>query len=124
MKRGTKQILVLGAGSVSEPLVRYLLDKGYGLTVADLDPGRAAQVIDGHENGVSLTLDVADAAAVSTLVCDSDLVVSLLPYTFHPMVARHCLAQGVHLIAPSYVSDEMWALDDQARRASGTRPRP
>ena len=31
-----KKVLVLGAGMVARPLVRYLLDKGYDVTIRDL----------------------------------------------------------------------------------------
>ena len=48
-------------------------------------------------------------------MADHDLVVSLLPYAFHPRVGRCCLDHGRHLITASYVAPEMQALDTEAR---------
>jgi saccharopine dehydrogenase-like NADP-dependent oxidoreductase len=41
--------------------------------------------------------------------------VSLLPWQFHPQVARACLDQGRHMVTTSYVKDEMQALDAEAK---------
>ena len=41
---------------------------------------------------------------------DPDVVVSLLPYDFHPKVARLCLDAGKSMVTTSYVSDEMRAM--------------
>jgi saccharopine dehydrogenase (NADP+, L-glutamate forming) len=39
-----------------------------------------------------------------------------MPAHFHPIVATHCLALNKHLLTASYVSDEMKALDYEARQ--------
>jgi alpha-aminoadipic semialdehyde synthase len=39
--------------------------------------------------------------------------VSLLPAPMHPLVARHCIDHGKHLVTASYVSPEMKALDKE-----------
>lgn len=109
------KILVLGAGMVAGPLVRYLLDKSYRLTVTSLVVEDAVRLIDGHPAGTPLELDVADDSALGALVADHDLVVSLLPYAHHPRVGRICLEHGRHLITASYVTDEMQSLDAAAR---------
>ncbi len=41
-----KRILVLGAGLVSRPLVRYLLERGYDLTVAALPESTARAALE------------------------------------------------------------------------------
>ncbi len=48
---------------------------------------------------------------------ESDLAVSLLPYTYHVKVANHCLKHRKPLVTTSYVSDAMRALDGQAKAA-------
>ncbi len=110
-----KKILVLGAGMVAGPLVRYLLDHEYQITVTSLDLKEAQALLDGHANGVAMDLDLADEPALAKLVNDHDLVISLVPYAFHPMVARHCLDSGKDLVTASYVSEEMQALDQEAK---------
>ena len=56
--------------------------------------------------------------ALSELVAVHDLVISLVPYSFHPLVANHCLEKRKNLVTASYVSEEMAAFDKEA-----TRPR-
>ncbi len=58
-----KRVLILGAGMVARPLVRYLLDKGFALVQADLMPERAVAMIDGHPNGRAVGLDLSDGDA-------------------------------------------------------------
>ena len=101
-----KNILVLGAGLVSEPGIRYILNEGrFKLTVADQDPTKALQVIRGHQLGTAIGLDVNNSDELEKLVKNSDIVVSLLPWTLHPIIARLCLASNKHLVTASYVSD-------------------
>jgi saccharopine dehydrogenase-like NADP-dependent oxidoreductase len=52
---------------------------------------------------------------LASIIADHDLAVSLLPWQFHPQVARACLDQGKHMVTTSYVKDEMTALDDEAK---------
>jgi saccharopine dehydrogenase-like NADP-dependent oxidoreductase len=44
-----------------------------------------------------------------------DLVISMLPASFHVAVAEDCIALKINLITPSYVSKEMRELDAQAK---------
>lgn len=110
-----KRVLVLGAGMVSRPLVRYLLDNGYHLTVADIKPDQATEVLGGHANGRARALDIHDAAALSRLVADAHLVISLLPPTFHILPARSALEHGKHFLTASYITPEMEALGAEAK---------
>ena len=111
-----KRILVLGAGLVARPAVRYLLEKG-GLTVilADQAEEKAEAIIAGNANGKAVRLDVKDEARLAQQVAEADIVVSLLPWAMHPVIARLCLAHGRHLVTASYVKDEMLALDAAAK---------
>ena len=108
-------ILVLGAGMVAGPLVRHLLDAGHGLTVTSLVLDDAVRLDAGHPRGVPRELDLADDAELGRLVAGHDLVISLVPYQLHPVVARHCLSHRRHLVTASYVGPEMAALDAEAR---------
>jgi len=111
-----KQILILGAGLVSLPAVRHLLEKdGLQVVVADRELNRAEAATAGYANGRAVSLDVKDAAMLGRQVAAADIVVSLLPWTLHPTVARLCLAHGKHLVTASYVKEEMQAMDRQAR---------
>jgi saccharopine dehydrogenase-like NADP-dependent oxidoreductase len=110
-----KKVLVLGAGMVSRPLVQYLLDGGFEVTVATRTVAKAEKLVAGHRHGRSTTLDVDDDGSLAALVAGADLAVSLVPYTHHVKVARHCLARPIPMVTTSYVSDAMQALDGEAR---------
>lgn len=115
----TKKVLILGAGLVTRPAVRYLLEQaGVQVVLASLDLQQGLAMIDGHANGQALHLDVAkESERLESLVKDSDVVVSLLPWTLHLQVAKLCLALKTHMVTASYVSPEMRALDAEAREA-------
>ena len=111
-----KKILVLGAGLVARPAVRYLLENTQcHIQVADQVKEKAQALVAGHSRGQAFALDAADKARVSQLVADAHIVVSLLPWTMHAQIARMCLEHKRHLVTASYVKEEMKALDGPAR---------
>jgi len=110
-----KKVLVLGAGLVSRPLVRYLMDSGFEVTVASRTVSKAEKLVEGHTLGRALALNVDDVAAMRQLVQNCDVAVSLLPATRHIEVARACLDMGKHMSTTSYVSPQMRALDAEAQ---------
>ena len=112
-----KKILILGAGLVAKPMVEYLLSKNYFVTVASNTVERAEQMIKGNPNGRAIFWDANDEIMLDALIASNDLTVSLLPYTFHVMVARHCIRHKKNMVTTSYVKPEMKALDTQAREA-------
>ncbi len=112
-----KRVLILGAGMVVKPIVTYLLDKNYHVTVATRTKSKADAMIGGHPNGTSLAWTVDDAETLERLVQEHDLSVSLLPYAYHVMVAKLCIKHRKNMVTTSYVKPEMKALDAEARAA-------
>jgi len=112
-----KKILILGAGLVARPMIRYLLEKNYLVTVASNTPDRAGEMISGYPGGLVIDWSAEDESGLDRLISEHDLTVSLLPYTFHVMVARHCLAHHKNMVTTSYVKPEMKALDEAAHKA-------
>ena len=51
---------------------------------------------------------------------DADVVVSLLPYALHPVVARACIQHRTNMVTASYCTPEMRALEQAAREADIT----
>ena len=100
---------------VAAPLIRYLLDRGYGLTVTSLVLEDAVKLVGDDPHGTALRLEMSDDKTLSDLVASHDLVISLVPYSYHPLVANHCLEKRRNLVTASYVSDEMKAFDAEAR---------
>jgi saccharopine dehydrogenase (NADP+, L-glutamate forming)/spermidine synthase len=51
---------------------------------------------------------------------DSEIVVSLVPYEFHPTVAKICIGLRKDMVTTSYASDALKTLDGEAQRAGVT----
>jgi saccharopine dehydrogenase (NADP+, L-glutamate forming) len=112
-----KKVLILGAGMVVKPIVTYLLENNFAVTVATRTRAKADAMIAGHKNGTSLAWTVDDEEALDLLVKNHDLTVSLLPYAYHVMVAKKCIAHKKNMVTTSYVKPEMKALDQEAKDA-------
>ena len=110
-----KKVLLLGAGLVSRPLVQYLLDNDFYMIIATRTVSKADALLAGHPNGRTLPLDLTDPAGLDALIEESDLVISLVPYTFHVQIARRCLELVKPLVTTSYVSNEMRELTEEAK---------
>jgi len=113
-----KNVLVLGAGMVAPPLVRFLLEQhGIRVTVADTAGQKARALVAGSPRGTALSLDFEDTAAVMREIETAQLVISLLPFTYHPQVAELCVQARTDLITASYASPEMQGLEAEIDRA-------
>ena len=113
-----KKILVLGAGMISRPMIQYLLAQpDYHVVMASRTVSKAEKMINKHPHGEAFSLDVNDDKKVEIFVSKADIVVSLLPYTYHVKVAEMCIEHKKHLVTTSYVSDAMRALDKKAKIA-------
>jgi len=113
-----KKVLILGAGLVARPLVRYLLDQpDLQVEVASRTVSKAQKLIDGHPRGVAKELNLKSEEALKKEVAAADLVISMVPYAFHPKVAELCIAHKKNMVTTSYVSDAMRKLDADARKA-------
>ncbi|MCK5585292.1 saccharopine dehydrogenase NADP-binding domain-containing protein [Candidatus Bipolaricaulota bacterium] len=111
-----KKVLVLGAGLVAGPLVRYLLNvDGFTVTVASRTVKKAQALVGGANNGIARSLNVKDEATLEALIADHDLSISLLPYVYHPIVARLCVKHTKQMVTTSYVKREMQGLDAGAK---------
>jgi saccharopine dehydrogenase (NADP+, L-glutamate forming)/spermidine synthase len=113
-----KKILVLGAGMISRPMIQYLLAQpDYHVVMASRTVSKAEKMINKHPHGEAFSLDVNDDKKVEIFVSKADIVVSLLPYTYHVKIAEMCIKHKKHLVTTSYVSDAMRALDKKAKIA-------
>jgi saccharopine dehydrogenase-like NADP-dependent oxidoreductase len=115
----TKPILVIGAGRSSSSLISYLIGQAptnnWTLIVGDISL-QAAQARVGtspYAKPIQFNIDELEPSRKAIAACD--VVVSLLPAHLHPVVAKICLSEKKHLLTASYVSDEMKALDAQAK---------
>jgi saccharopine dehydrogenase-like NADP-dependent oxidoreductase len=113
-----KKVLVLGAGMVAGAHVRYLLEQpDLHVTVASRTVSKAEEIVKGHPRGEARAVDITDESALEGLIKEHDLSVSLLPWAYHPIVARYCVKHGRHMVTTSYVKDAMAELDEAAKAA-------
>uniref|UniRef100_A0A7N8XBJ6 Alpha-aminoadipic semialdehyde synthase, mitochondrial n=1 Tax=Mastacembelus armatus TaxID=205130 RepID=A0A7N8XBJ6_9TELE len=121
-KAGMKRVLLLGSGFVSGPVVEYLTrDERTQVTVASVLLRQAEELAAKYPNTIPVTLDVSSQEGhLNSLVKDHDLVISLLPYAFHPLVAKHCIKMKVNLVTASYLSPAMKELQGSAEEAGIT----
>jgi len=108
------KILVLGAGFVAGPLVRYLTGRNYDITVASQFIEDAHHLQDDFSSIEICEIDVLNDDALGQLVKGHDLVISFVPHIFHLNVARQCIKFSKHMVTASYETEEMKALDEQA----------
>lgn len=116
-----KNVLILGAGLICRPIVRYLLESGgFRVTQATRTVAKAEGMISNHPAGKAVALDVTVpevAGRLDELIRETDLAVSLLPYAHHVQVAESCIRHRKHMLTTSYVSPAMRALDERVRGA-------
>lgn len=113
-----KKILILGAGLVARPLVRYLLDQpDFEVEVASRTVSKAVKLIDNHPQGKASELNLKNEEGLKDEISKADIVISMVPFTFHPKVAKHCIDYNKHMVTTSYVSEVMKNLDAEAKRA-------
>jgi len=124
-------VVFLGAGMVSGPAVRHLLqDPRNSVVVADQDVSKAEQILNeyaGHaarvgrdavgrlQDARAVAFDTNSKESLETLVKDADLVVSLVPWTYHPMVMETCLEHNTHCVTASYVTPAIREFHDRAK---------
>ncbi len=112
-----KKVLILGAGLVVKPMVEFLLENRFFVTIATTTKEKADRMIKGHPNGSSLTWSTDDNDTLEKLIYEHDIAVSFLPYRYHVMVAKTCIRNKKPLVTTSYVQPEMKALDEEAKKA-------
>ena len=111
-----KSILVLGAGRSSSALIAYLIahSKKHDLviTVGDVSLEAAQERVGTLAKAVHF--DILDVNSSRSAIQSADVVISMIPASLHPPVARICLSLNKHLLTASYVSEEMKLLHEEA----------
>ena len=116
-----KNILVIGAGRTSSSLINYLLDKSsemdWAITVADQSLELAERKTANHPRAKAIMFNVLDDEQRSVQISKADIVVSLLPETFHIHVVKDCIKYRAHLVTASYISQQMALFDKEVKDA-------
>jgi hypothetical protein len=116
-----KTILILGAGLSASSLIRYLLAhseaENWHLKIVDQNLSLVQKKINGHPNAEALSFNALDSKERKPAIAHADLVISMLPAIYHVEVAKDCIEVRTNLITPSYISAEMRALNEDAKKA-------
>ena len=116
-----RNIALIGAGRSASSLINYLIENANKedlmITIADREIGHLADIVKGSERVKQVIFDVFDEEARIHLIQSSDLIISMLPARFHILVATDCVAFKKNMITASYITDEMRALDEEAKEA-------
>lgn len=115
-----RSILIIGAGRSASSLIRYLLAKSetenLHLIVADLSLALAERKTQNHPNATPIALNIFDTEERKAAIEKASIVISMLPAHLHIEIAKDCLTFKKHLVTASYISNEMQALDEEARK--------
>jgi spermidine synthase / saccharopine dehydrogenase (NADP+, L-glutamate-forming) len=113
-----RKILLLGSGYVARPAAEYILRNPLNeLTIACRTLENAKALAQGLPNSTWISLDVASTAELESVVAAHDLVISLIPYTYHSAVIKAAIKGKTHVVTTSYVSPSMRELDEEAKKA-------
>ena len=113
-----RKILIFGSGRSSSSLIKYLLEisneENWFLTVLDADLESAQNKIGDHPNAACFSIDASDQNIRLKYIKEANIVISMLPAFLHIQILNDAIDCGVHVITPSYVTDEIKALNDRA----------
>jgi len=114
-----KRILILGAGLSSSSLIKYLLDHAeqydWTVVICDYSLELAQRKAANHPRSEVYYFDVYNDTQRMQEISKSDIVISMLPARMHHLVAVDCVKKGVNMVTASYVSNEIRALDKEAK---------
>ncbi|KAF8920865.1 saccharopine dehydrogenase [Mucidula mucida] len=117
-KKATKKVLLLGSGFVARPCAEYIVrDPSNELTIACRTLDNAKALGDGLPSTSAISLDVNNTADLEAKVAEHDLVISLIPYTYHATVIKAAIKGKTNVVTTSYVSPAIRALDAEAKAA-------
>ncbi|GAB0135597.1 hypothetical protein EsDP_00003930 [Epichloe bromicola] len=117
---GQQSVLMLGAGFVTRPALDILSKAGIPVTIACRTFESAKKLSADVKLTTPISLDVNDEKALDAEVAKHDLVISLIPYTYHATVIKSAIRNKKNVVTTSYVSPAMMELDQQCKDAGIT----
>ena len=118
-----KVVSILGTGRSAFTLIEYLsqrsADLGIDVRVYDRMATKTLKNLEA-DDVQGIDADLTDRDFRRSVVSGSDLVISMLPVRFHRMIAEDCIHFHKHMVTASYVTPEMEALHEDARKSGVT----
>lgn len=114
-----RNVLLLGSGFVAKPTVDILgKTPDVKVTVACRTLSKAQELAGEAANAISL--DVSDSASLDDQVSKHDLIISLIPYTYHVLVVKSAIKFKKHVVTTSYINPQLKELESQIHEAGIT----
>ena len=111
-----KNVLILGAGHVTKPIVDYLVDKcGYSITMGARTVSKAEKVIAGRDRAKAVSWASHEEDKLEGLISLHDIVINMIPKAYHVMVAKLCLKHQKSMVTTSYEIPPIRELDSEAK---------
>ncbi|XP_008578739.1 PREDICTED: alpha-aminoadipic semialdehyde synthase, mitochondrial isoform X2 [Galeopterus variegatus] len=122
LSMGTKKkVLILGSGYVSEPVLEYLSRDGNIEITVGSDMKNQIEQLGKKYNINPISMDIVkQEEKLGVLVATQDLVISLLPYVLHPLVAKACITSKVNMVTASYITPALKELEKSVEDAGIT----
>lgn len=119
-KEDIPQVTIFGAGLSSTVLIEYLgklsNERKMRIFVGDHDISVAERKCAPFKSMIPFGFDInGNQAVVDEKIKESQVVVSMVPARYHPIIADKCLHFDSHLVTASYTPEEIRAMDSQAR---------
>lgn len=71
----------------------------------------------GVKGAKAISLDVEDEKALDAEVGKADVAISLIPYTYHPLVIKSAIRKKVDVVTTSYISPAIAELEKDVKDA-------
>ncbi|RCK64572.1 Saccharopine dehydrogenase [NADP(+), L-glutamate-forming] [Candida viswanathii] len=114
-----QKVLLLGSGFVAKPTVDILSEQpDVEVTVACRTLSKAKELA--GDNAQAISLDVTNEAALDEQVAAHDLVISLIPYTYHVLVVKSAIKNKKNVVTTSYINPQLKALEKEIEDAGIT----
>ena len=116
-----KKIVIFGAGRSSTSLIEYLLsiaeEQNLLITLLDYNEELAKSKINNHKFGEAHFIDANNPNERLKFIKESQLVISMLPAHMHLGIVKDAIHEKVHVITPSYVTEEIRSLNADAKNS-------
>lgn len=107
-------VLILGAGLVVEPLIRFLTKK-YQVTLASRTLKNIEKITNKYPNSTAVECDVKNGELLENLISSHDITISMLPYIYHKIPFQLCVSHCKHFLSTSYTQDHMLEHDNEIK---------
>jgi saccharopine dehydrogenase-like NADP-dependent oxidoreductase len=114
-----KNILLFGAGKSATVLIEYLINESvynnWYITVADANLELIELKTQRRVNSKAVAIDINDIVHRQLLIKEADIVISMMPPSFHILIAEDCIEFEKSLLTASYADEKILALESKVK---------